>query len=109
MKYRKKPVEVEAVRWEGDIQSSQQLFDLLGGGIHKDCKMWIPHVPYNDKIDTGGNPLTDEPYVVKIGTLEGMMTAQVGDWIIKGVKDEVYPCKPDIFDATYEKVTDEAN
>lgn len=39
--------------------------------------------------------------VLAIKTLEGVMTAQVGDWIIKGVKGEFYPCKPDIFEATY--------
>jgi hypothetical protein len=39
---------------------------------------------------------------IHIPTLEGEMTASIGDWIIKGVKGEVYPCKPDIFEATYE-------
>lgn len=42
--------------------------------------------------------------IVKIKTLEGTMFAQPGDWIITGVKGERYPCKPDIFEATYEKV-----
>ena len=41
---------------------------------------------------------------VAIETLEGTMTANVGDWIIRGVKGELYPCKPDIFEATYEVV-----
>src|SRR5690606_17629678 len=40
-----------------------------------------------------------------IGTLEGRMRVDIGDWIIKGVKGELYPCKPDIFDATYEDAT----
>ena len=44
--------------------------------------------------------------VLMVGTLEGDMRAALGDWIIKGVAGEVYPCKPDIFDATYEKVND---
>lgn len=39
-----------------------------------------------------------------IPTLEGEMTAQDGDWIIKGIKDEIYPCKPDIFAATYDPI-----
>ncbi len=43
----------------------------------------------------------------EINTLEGTMTANVGDWIIKGVKGEFYPCKPEIFDATYEAVEPE--
>lgn len=45
----------------------------------------------------------DRP-VLKIETLEGLMTAQLGDWIIKGVNDEFYPCKPDIFKQTYEAI-----
>jgi hypothetical protein len=47
--------------------------------------------------------LCDEPPF--IDTLEGRMTFGPGDWIIKGVKGELYPCKPDIFDATYEEAT----
>lgn len=43
---------------------------------------------------------------ISIKTLEGTMRADVGDWIITGVKGEQYPCKPDIFEATYEKVED---
>ena len=39
-----------------------------------------------------------------VRTLEGNMKAEVGDWIIKGINGELYPCKPDIFDKTYEKV-----
>lgn len=52
-------------------------------------------------------PVTIEAYQtdreVFIETLEGTMKADVGDWIIKGVKGEYYPCKPDVFDMTYEK------
>lgn len=44
------------------------------------------------------------PTVLKISTLEGVMEAHVGDWIIKGVAGEFYPCRPDIFEATYERV-----
>lgn len=50
----------------------------------------------------------DNPYL-KIETLEGIMKASVGDYIIKGVNGEFYPCKPDIFEKTYERVTDEAD
>jgi len=79
--FRKKPVVIEAVRWEGDNLSEIQRFykrdSILAG----------------DKI------------IIK--TLEGAMTADVGDWIIRGVKGEFYPCKPDIFEATYEKVEGE--
>ena len=51
----------------------------------------------------GESAEVNELQPVEIHTLEGTMTAGVGDWIIRGVKGELYPCKPDIFDATYEK------
>lgn len=50
----------------------------------------------------------DNPYL-KIETLEGIMKVSVGDYIIKGVNGEFYPCKPDIFEKTYERVIDEAD
>ncbi len=78
MKFRKKPVEVEAVQWTGDN------FGGLTDFMH----------------DAYGV----EDKKITISTLEGVMTADIGDWIIKGVKGEFYPCKPDIFDQTYEKV-----
>lgn len=84
MKYRKKPVVIEAVLWTGGRE-------CFGGTIRPFCDKAIWH--YNH--DT-----------LAIETTEGIMTVQPGDWIIRGVKGEYYPCKPDIFDATYEKVED---
>jgi hypothetical protein len=82
--YRKKPVVIEARQFCEPVD-----FDYLA--------RWC-----------GGNltlcPSGDHQ-VIEIHTLEGTMTAEVGDWIIKGVQGEFYPCKPDIFDATYEQVT----
>lgn len=46
----------------------------------------------------------DNPNILSVQTLEGKMTALKGDWIIKGIKGEFYPCKPEIFEATYEPV-----
>lgn len=80
MKFRKKPVVIEAVLWTG--KNVTEISDFI-----KDPKDFT---------------LEDFDRVVVIHTLEGKMTAQPGDWIIKGVKGEFYPCKPDIFDATYE-------
>ena len=77
MKYRKKPIVIEAVRWTGDNLSEIQRFYKF------------------DEILVGDT--------IKINTLEGIMTANKGDWIIKGVKGEFYPCKPDIFEATYDE------
>lgn len=79
--YRKKPVEVEAVQWDGTNETEIVLF--MGSMFRK-------------------NPINC--YELQIQTLEGLMTARVGDYIIKGIKGEFYPCKPDIFEATYELV-----
>lgn len=85
MKYRKKPVVIEARRYDGTEASANALID------------WIDQdAPSNDAVhDPNDN-------AVCIKTLEGVMAASPGDWIIRGVQGEFYPCKPDIFDATYE-------
>ncbi len=81
-KYRKKPVVIEAVQWNGNNVDEVMSF--------------IKNVAaYNVEFGT-----------LDISTLEGTMTASMGDWVIKGVKGEFYPCKPDIFETTYEKVKD---
>jgi hypothetical protein len=79
MKFRKKLVVVEATQFTGDNGDAIAAF------------MGCQH-PF---IENGG---------LMIGTLEGVHRANPGDWIIKGVKGEFYPCKPDIFAATYESV-----
>jgi len=84
VKYRKKPVIVEAMQFTD--KTKDQVFCWIAGTQH-----------YADSDEKG------EPVLV-IGTLEGDHTARVGDWIVKGVKGEYYPCKPDIFDMTYEAV-----
>jgi hypothetical protein len=80
-KYRKKPVVVEAVQWTGEW--------LTQAGA------WV-----NSEILKGEYRV--QGIYLYIHTLEGEMRAEPGDWIIKGVKGEFYPCKPDIFEATYE-------
>ena len=80
MKFRKKPVEIEAVQWKGNNWTEVYFF----------CK---------DPKIMGWSDNT-----LSIETLEGKMTASLGDWIIRGIKGEFYPCKPDIFEETYEEV-----
>ena len=82
MKYRKKPVEVEAVQFTDDNYGI--LVSIGSMGLKPDVKY--------------------RPLRMEIETLEGVMTANLGDYIIKGVNGEFYPCKPDIFEKTYEKV-----
>ena len=81
MKYRKKPVVIEAEQLT--IENMSVLEAWCGGSI-KGTKL-----PINERI-------------IHIQTLEGEMTANIGDFIIQGVKGEFYPCKPDIFQMTYE-------
>lgn len=90
MKYRKKPVVIEAFRWTGDAEQEED-------------PIWVIKA-----IERGEVAFVEvgTPYcTMKISTLEGIMTAQLGDYVIQGVKGELYPCKPEIFLATYEPVT----
>lgn len=82
--FRKKPVQIEAVEVTAENR------DAVIAWIGKDARPW--------------NPLNPIYRGICIETLEGVMTANLGDWVIKGVKGEFYPCKPDIFAATYEPV-----
>lgn len=80
--FRKKPVLIQAVQWTGENRSEVRAFA--------------------DADRAGGVLILDGETGVAIETLEGTMLASPGDWIIRGVKGEFYPCKPDIFEATYE-------
>ncbi|MFP3684231.1 hypothetical protein SB847_10795 [Bacillus sp. SIMBA_026] len=86
-KYRKKPVEIEAVKFEDTTESISAISELSHDRLIR--------VDYRQK-----------PVVMYIPMLEGVMTAQVGDYIIRGIKGELYPCKPDIFEKTYERVNE---
>ena len=86
MKYRKKPVVIEAVQFTG-LRSMDEISLLCDG------ERSFSYEPNSGHL--------------LITTLEGVMQADIYDWIIKGVKGECYPCKPDIFEMTYEPVDDE--
>jgi hypothetical protein len=85
MKYRKKPVVIEAVQF---IESNGKTARF------SDYPNWL--------LDE--NLMFDEKNNLLIETLEGVMTANQGDYIIKGVQGELYPCKPDIFEQTYDQL-----
>lgn len=85
--FRKKPVEIEALQFT--IENASVAVAFCGGRFEATEKPSDP---------------TDVAYRLAIPTLEGVMQATPGDWIIKGVQGEFYPCKPDIFAATYEAV-----
>nr|DAR92605.1 MAG TPA: PGDYG protein [Bacteriophage sp.] len=93
MRYRKKPVVIEAIQWTGENQ--REMFDFLTNGEKKDEYMeaFGEHFRIDHAAVKGG---------LVIKTLEGNHLANIGDYIIKGVAGEFYPCKPDIFEKTYE-------
>jgi len=97
MKFRKKPVVIDAVQWVGTEKSMAECLDFIAGG-----KPDFSHLPSDGVHVHNGVSYCDGQ--IFIPTLEGVMTASRGDWIIRGVKGEFYPCKPDIFAATYEPV-----
>lgn len=80
MRYKKKPIEVEAILYNGTGESFKEVDSFTNGKLF---------LEYN------------KPF---IDTLEGKMFLSVGDYVIKGVKGEFYPCKPDIFTETYERI-----
>lgn len=89
--YRKKPVVIEAMEWDGTAPEATLVIDwALSHGVTinyyciEDCRA--------------------DKHTLLVSTLEGSMSASPGDFIIKGVQGEFYPCKPDIFKATYEEV-----
>jgi hypothetical protein len=82
-KYRKRPIVVDAVQWIG---SMAPVIDLVGHDL--------PTYGPSGQLSS-----------LRIATLEGDHECQIGDWIIKGIQGEFYPCKPDIFAATYEPAT----
>jgi len=89
MKYRKKPVVIEAILYTGKN----------GFEISK----WSNNLAYQSPVLEPSENNPGGSYL-QIKTLEGIMTASPGDWIIKGISGEFYPCKPDVFEKTYEPV-----
>lgn len=89
-RFRKKPVEIEAIQYRPDIPNCEAVAHFLGWS---NDEWW-----YSCDEDDHENAKWTIP------TLEGDMEASPGDWIIRGVQGEFYPCKPDIFAATYDPV-----
>lgn len=99
-KFRKKPVVIDAIPFEATVKSVLEMYRFVNGEDSVVLKSAIDH----EKFDDYGDSIIKVGFPIK--TLEGVMTAKVGDWIIKGINGEFYPCKPDIFEKTYEPVTD---
>ena len=90
MKYRKKPVVVEAIQWDGNGDTFNKIVEFVGNDL---CV-----------CEHGKAATIFERYELSINTLEGRMLVFNYDYIIKGVNGEFYLCKPDIFEKTYEPV-----
>lgn len=90
MKYRKKPVIIDAFHWTGGSDQGEDPDWIIKSIMDGDA--WF---------ENENSP--DVKFMIR--TLEGVMEASVGDYIIRGIKGEIYPCKPDIFLATYEPMT----
>jgi hypothetical protein len=85
MKFRKRPVIIEAEQYEDTFSFALKIKNWTGSVV---------------------DPIYINPGICEIKTLEGTMTVSGGDWIVKGINGEFYPCKPDIFEKTYERVNE---
>ena len=90
-KFRKKPIVIEAIQWDGRMETLAKIQKL--NTLKRDI------IIEDDFIE-------EDQKSIMINTLEGVHEGKIGDWIIQGVSGELYPCKPDIFEMTYEKVED---
>ena len=90
-KYIKKPVEIEAFLYDGDLMDNEGNYYVPKWALNA----------FDDEVLVFSS--FEEPGALYVNTLEGHMKVNVGDYIIKGVQNELYPCKPDIFEQTYAK------
>lgn len=109
-KYRKKPVTIEAVRWNPDEDAdglrirAQAIVDWingLSGDAHVRDRAWMEEEGIDVAQFIGVEGLT---HSISIATLEGDMFALPGDWVIRGVEGEFYPCKNSVFQVSYTSV-----
>ena len=98
--FTKKPVTIQAIRLEATEASVKSVLAFMGETV--DSSTSVAQGKFTDYV----NEIVEKTGL-SINTLEGVMTASVGDYIIRGVKSEFYPCKPDIFDATYTEARQE--
>lgn len=97
-KYRKKPVEIEAVKFVATGLGDDPI------GIFDEFPGWLAQAIADEKVTFMAGPYGSDWWFGAIDTLEGTMTISPDDYLIRGVDGELYPCKPDIFAKTYERV-----
>lgn len=104
--YRKRPVAVEAMQWVGGRENAQLVMNWAHN--YGTIIEWVPVTP-EERLDDGTLIVPEIPEHMEILTLEGRMAAHTGDFVIRGVRDEFYPCKAAIFEATYTGVSPAVN
>ena len=97
MKYRKKPVVIEAMEFEGTTSERMAVYQWIEANTQGSFD-----VNSDDPVPASGVSIDAATGFMVIATLEGVMQVKLGDYVIQGVQGEFYPCKPDIFEATYE-------
>jgi hypothetical protein len=98
MKFRKRPVVITAMQIDASLDLLDDTDMTSNAASVAAVSGWLLGHGFDDFKVHGDS----SPFGLAIGTLEGTMIASPGDWIIQGVQGEFYPCKPDIFEATYE-------
>lgn len=104
-KYRKKPVIIEAVHFDGSTTDLHGVYCWIEDNTDGSFEP-MGVIEGRKPCPASGVSIDPRDGRMMIATLEGFHHANVGDWIIRGVQGEFYPCKPDIFEATYEHETD---
>ena len=99
MRVRKRPIEVEARLFAGSTGDTMDVYQWVERNTQGSFD-----VNSDDPVPASGVSIDAATGFMVIATLEGVMQVKLGDYVIRGVKGEFYPCKPDIFDATYELV-----
>ena len=104
MKYRKKPVVINAIKWDGSRKSTKEVLEFMGQKV--DRRLQISCDKFDEYVAIAKNEGLTIPTLEDGDDKRAKHVASIGDYIIKGIQGEFYPCKPDIFEATYEVVNE---
>jgi len=102
-RFQKRPVQIQAMQFDGTNSEMHSVYCWVEANTQGSFD------PYGDEIPATGVSIDPATGLMLIATLEGVMLVKRGDWVIQGIAGEFYPCKPDIFEATYEPVYNPEN
>lgn len=103
-RFRKRPVQIEAVLWDGTPAGAAPVIDWINT-LSTRTATWREAQPFTNILYYGEEVQGVHPEGIYIKTLEGELHVSPGDWVIRGVAGEFYPVKPAIFEATYEEIS----